>query len=276
MENFKLAWAYLEGVPLLMEMVRLAGGFALFFVLFLPIENLWPLKRKKYLARPLLRTDLLHFFVTNIISKFSIVLIMTPVIGFLSTAPFLRDLHAAASGQPAWVQLSMAIILSDLVHYWMHRWAHTVPFLWKFHAVHHSVEDMDWLATVRIHPVDQVLRRIAVFTTLTLAGLSESAFFFFWFVVSPIHAMFLHANFRIKIPIIRFVLTTPEFHHFHHVVDPINKNYSARLPFFDWLFGTLYMPRSERPGPFGIPDPIPSGYFAQLVYPFRALRTNKN
>lgn len=86
-----------------------------------------------------------------------------------------------------------------------------------------------------------------------------------------VQAIFVHANVRFRLGPLRWLFSTPEFHHWHHAAEPqaINKNYAGRLPLLDLLFGTLHMPRGRRPGAYGIGDPVPSGYLRQMAHPFR-------
>ena len=63
------------------------------------------------------------------------------------------------ASQPIWLQFIEIMVLTDLTQYWVHRVFHRVPFLWSFHAVHHSAQTMDWLAGSRMHVVEIVVLR---------------------------------------------------------------------------------------------------------------------
>jgi sterol desaturase/sphingolipid hydroxylase (fatty acid hydroxylase superfamily) len=165
-----------------------------------------------------------------------------------------------------------AVVLAALIvligQYWGHRLTHEVPFLWRFHAVHHSIENMDWLASARLHPIDQVFTQGVVVIPLYLLGFTGNVFggvlVFFTFL-----ALFQHANVRLRFPVVRWVINTPEWHHWHHAIDAeaIDKNFGT--PVIDKLFGTAYMPRDRWPSGFGTPDPVPPvSYARQLAYPF--------
>jgi sterol desaturase/sphingolipid hydroxylase (fatty acid hydroxylase superfamily) len=68
------------------------------------------------------------------------------------------------------------------------------------------------------------------------------------------------------------VIGTPQYHHWHHAVEPIDKNFAIHLPIIDRLFGTLYLPKDEWPERYGIEGrPVPEGWGKQLLWPLRRL-----
>ena len=82
-------------------------------------------------------------------------------------------------------------------------------------------------------------------------------------------AIFQHANVRLRFPVVRWIVPTPEWHHWHHATDPAARDRNFGLPLIDKVFGTAYLPRGRRPSGFGIADPVPAqGYVAHLRYPF--------
>lgn len=177
--------------------------------------------------------------------------------------------QAKIATQPIVIQVIEAILLADLGYYIAHRLLHTVPVLWKFHAVHHSVEQMDWLATVRVHPVDQVFTRFFQLIPIFCCGFSVKALGIYALFSSAI-AFFIHANTRLKLGFLTWIVATPQFHHWHHANDPAayNKNLAAQCPLFDLLFGTFYLPDRKIPQEYGIAETFPNGYFRQFLYPF--------
>jgi len=91
-----------------------------------------------------------------------------------------------------------------------------------------------------------------------------------------IQAMFIHANVRFTFGPLRWVLATPQFHHWHHGADPesVNRNFAVHLPLLDRLFGTCYLPKDRWPVSYGLADgtTVPPGYVRQLVDPFVSTR----
>ncbi len=236
-------------------------GIAVLFLIFVPMEKLFAFRPQKVFRRGFL-TDMTHLLVNNILITVGLlVAIVVALIPFF----WLRNLDIAASMPPA-VAVVVALLIVLFGQYWAHRLTHTVPFLWRFHSVHHSIEDMDWLASARVHPLDQVFTHAAVVIPLYLLGFNAAVFggvvVFFTFL-----ALFQHANVRIRFPVVRWVINTPEWHHWHHALDPINKNFGT--PAIDKLFGTAYMPHGKYPSGFGTSEPVPPvGYVRQLAYPF--------
>jgi sterol desaturase/sphingolipid hydroxylase (fatty acid hydroxylase superfamily) len=83
-------------------------------------------------------------------------------------------------------------------------------------------------------------------------------------------ALFQHANVRLRFPVLRWVINTPEWHHWHHAIDADARDKNFGLPIIDLIFGTAYLPKDARPTGFGTHDPVPQqGYFDHLAYPFR-------
>ena len=238
-------------------------GIAVLFLLFVPLEKLFALRPQKVFRRGFL-TDLTHLLVNNVLITIGVLVALV-----VALVPFfwVRRLDVAGALPPA-VAVTLAVLTVMVGQYWAHRMTHEVPFLWRFHAVHHSIENMDWLASARVHPIDQVFTHGAVVIPLYLLGFSGGAFggvvVFFTLL-----ALFQHANVRLRFPVLRWVINTPEWHHWHHALDreAINTNYG--IPVVDKIFGTAYMPRGRWPSGFGTREPVPPvGYGRQLAYPF--------
>ncbi len=154
--------------------------------------------------------------------------------------------------------------MGEIGFYWGHRWTHEVPLLWRFHAVHHAPEHIDWLVNTRAHPVDMVFTRLCGMVPLYVLGLggpaqggaiagADSVVPALVVIVGTLWGFFIHANVAWRFGPFEWLLATPAFHHWHHVVaGPINRNYAAMLPVLDRLFGTHHLPRREWPAAYGI------------------------
>jgi sterol desaturase/sphingolipid hydroxylase (fatty acid hydroxylase superfamily) len=181
--------------------------------------------------------------------------------------------RAAVAAQPFWLQAVEVVLLSDFFIYWGHRLQHRMPFLWRFHSVHHSAEHLDWLAAHREHPLDTVYTTSLInlpifllgFPVATLAGLI--AFRGLW-------AIYIHSNVRLPTGPLRVLLGAPELHHWHHDRDRDAGNYANISPIMDKLFGTYRCPDHE-PEAFGISEPIPRSYLGQMLHPFRWVATDR-
>lgn len=239
----------------------------LLFVLIVPFEKLFPRHRQK-----LRRHHVVHdmgYALSGPVLNFIGVLAAIPIaIITLGWVPGLaiRPLIALIPGS---VMPFVGLALFDLAIYWTHRWYHEVPFLWRFHSIHHSTEHLDWVSGFRNHPLDGTLIAPA-FMFLLAAGFS-SEFTGALAVVQIVLGLFLHANVRWRLKWLHKIVITPEFHHWHHANEPgaINSNYSVFLPAWDLLFGTYFMPKDRRPQRYGVNEYIPDGMVAQLHHPLR-------
>lgn len=247
--------------------VLLSTGLSLVVlgVMFRPLELAFPARRGQRLLRPAWGTDLL-FFLGQYLLWNGLVFGLLAQAGGHVAAWMPRGLRAAVAAQPWWAQAVEVVVLSDLLVYGGHRLQHRVPFLWRFHAVHHSAEHLDWLAAHREHPIDTVytvglvnLPAFALgFPLGTLAGLV--AFRGVW-------AIFLHSNVRLPLGPLRVLVGSPELHHAHHAKDRDAGNYANLSPLMDVLFGTYRRPPRE-PAEFGVREPFPRSYVGQLLHPF--------
>lgn len=250
------------------EIIEQFAALFVFFVIFTPLERFFALREEQKIFREGWRTDIIHFLLNRfLIDGGSLV-----VIGIL--AVFFHwiinpGFQARVASQPFLLQFLEAILIVDISAYFYHRLSHTCPLLWKFHAIHHSSAQMDWLASVRVHPLDQIFPRVVMFVPLYALGFTKETFGAYLFFAVPV-AFFIHSNVRLRFGFLRWIIVTPEYHHWHHSNDPEarNKNFSGQLPFLDWLFGTLYLPKNKRPESYGISEPMPKGYLAQLKFPF--------
>jgi sterol desaturase/sphingolipid hydroxylase (fatty acid hydroxylase superfamily) len=236
-------------------------------LLFIPMERLWTLREQK-IFRMGWQTDLKHFFVSHAgVQLFSFLTLIPVQVAFgWATRYGFRE---AVAAQPGWLQFFEILLVVDLVSYWVHRAFHQVPALWKFHAIHHSSIHMDWLAGSRTHLLDALVNRTLGFLPIFLLGFSAPALYAYLVFVS-FHAVYIHANVRHHWPWLRWVLATPEFHHWHHTSDEegIDKNFAVFLSFIDVAFGTAHQP-AYWPARYGtVKFQPPESYLGQLVYPF--------
>jgi sterol desaturase/sphingolipid hydroxylase (fatty acid hydroxylase superfamily) len=257
----------LVGAVVVSLVVRGAGaiiGFAVLFVVFVPLERRFALRPQAVFRRSYV-TDLTHFLLNRVFVTFgAIVFVVIAALPLL----WVRVIDVE-SMLPARVTMPLAVTLVVVGNYWGHRLTHTVPLLWRFHAVHHSIEHMDWVAAARLHPLDAAFTQAFTILPLFLLGYDERGFAGAAVFVTLL-AIFQHANLRIRFPGLRWIVNTPEWHHWHHAIDADARDKNFGLPIVDKLFGTAYLPRDRRPTGFGVDDAVPQdGYLRQLAYPFR-------
>jgi sterol desaturase/sphingolipid hydroxylase (fatty acid hydroxylase superfamily) len=166
-----------------------------------------------------------------------------------------------------WIQALLVVLGGDFLIYWGHRFQHRFDFLWRFHAIHHSSEHLDWLAAHREHPVDSLYTILIVNLPLFVVGFPVKPLAMFA-AFRGLWAIFIHANVRLPIGPLRALLGAPELHHWHHDRQRDSGNYANVSPLMDLLFGTYHCPDHE-PVAFGTGERLPRGYLGQLLFPFR-------
>ncbi len=237
--------------------------------MFAPIERFWPHRAEQRLFRIEWREDLFYYLVSSMMVQLFAFLALAPQAYVNAQTSNWDQLRLWVANLPWAVQFVLAVILSDLFQYWYHRAFHRVPFLWGFHAVHHSAKAMDWLAGARMHFVEIVLLRAVTSLPLFTLGFTPSvlqAYIGFVYVYSSL----LHANLAGDFDRLGHWLATPRFHHWHHGLEEeaVDVNFAIHLPLLDKLFGTFHLPPGRWPQAYGVPEAVPHGYLAQAKYPF--------
>ena len=245
----------------------MATGVSILFlaILFAPLEAAYPARPGQKFFRPQWWTDLCFLLGQYLIFNGLVLSLLTALslsIDGIVSAAFREFVRA----QPWWLQALEVIVLSDFCVYWGHRLQHRVPLLWRFHAIHHSAEHLDWLAAHREHPLDTVYTLTLInlpafllgFPVATLAGLV--AFRGLW-------AIYIHSNVRLPLGPLRMLIGAPELHHWHHDCARDAGNYANISPLMDLLFGTYRCPDHE-PQKFGIREKISPTWIGQMLYPF--------
>lgn len=242
---------------------------ALLLIIFIPLERLFPANRSQKIFRKGWQTDLAYLIINGALISTGLVAM---IIGYLAIQAYVTPVGvvAAIGSQPIWLQVIELIVFTDLIYYFMHRLFHAVPFLWRFHAIHHSSENLDWLAGHRVHAIDQILSKGASLAPAFILGFNDAAIIIYSFIFQW-HSVLLHANIPIRLGPLTWLVATPEFHHWHHTnrKEAHDKNFSGQFPLWDRIFGTAYLPDSETPGDYGVDDHIPSGFVSHFFHPFK-------
>jgi lathosterol oxidase len=239
-------------------------------LVFVPIERLFPRLPSQGTFRLGWTTDGLHFLVSHVLVELVSFLILLPSVAATSVLQ-PASLQSLVRRQPLAVQALEIVLLADLAQYAVHRAFHRLPLLWRFHSIHHSSRDLDWLAGSRLHLVDVVATRGLVLVPLSLLGFAPPALYAYLVFVS-FHAVLIHANVRFALRAIEPLLVTPRIHHWHHAIEPEarDRNFAVHLPWIDRVFGTAYLPDGAWPSGYGIAGhPVPEGYLRQLAHPLR-------
>lgn len=257
----------------MLDVLRLVAWLALLAVLLAPLERRWAVHRQRFF-RKAFGTDVVYYFLSGLAPK---LLTILPLTILAATAHRLQPsgFYAWVGQMPIWLRLSAAMVVGEIGAYWGHRWSHEIPFLWRFHSIHHSSEELDWLVSARAHPIDKLVMRFAGLIPMYLLGLAQplggdvDLVPMIVSVVSNVWGYFIHTNVKWRLGWFEWIISSPAFHHWHHTNDGpelLNKNYAPMLPWVDWCFGTFYLPR-KWPQKYGTDSPMPSGLADQLLQP---------
>jgi lathosterol oxidase len=249
-----------------------ALNLLLYAAVFVPLERLFALRPSQQVFRRQWPLDLTYFFVNSLLIEILTVLTLKPAVLAFGWAR-VDSVTAIVSSLPLAIQVTALLLVADFTQYWVHRAFHTWP-LWRFHAIHHSVEEMDWLAGSRLHLVDVVVTRGLTYTPVFVLGFSDAALLIYVFIVAA-QATFIHANVHWEFRLLRRIVATPAFHHWHHSAerDAVDKNFAVHTPLWDLAFGTYYLP-DRWPREYGLAHGgrVPERWLSQFVHPFRRIR----
>ncbi len=238
-------------------------------LIFIFIEKLFAHRKDQPVFRAEWQTDFHHFIVNHMIVGFVLLatnLMMHKFFGWAAN----DGVRGWVQGLPFWVAVLLIVLVADFVQYWTHRAYHEVPILWRLHAVHHSAKSMDWLAGSRQHILELLITRTLVLAPIYVLGFSKEVIDAY-IVIVGFQAVFNHANVSVRLGPLRYIIVTPNFHHWHHSQDQaaLDRNYAAHYAFLDYLFGTAVKSDQLWPEKYGVlGDYVPNGFVKQFKFPF--------
>ena len=266
----KIVEVYRTQIPIIV-------GLAALFTILTIFKSQASKPEKVWWRNPGLLTDITYALLHGLLAPYfrlpATIIVVVLLSGIMTTEQAV-DFFASGRGPlsvlPFWGQVIVYLVVSDFLLYWIHRIFHGAA-MWRFHAIHHSSEEVDWTTTYRFHPVNVMLQPSLVFIIMLAMGISPQVIAF----VLPfdiITAAWVHSNLNWTLGPLKYVIATPVFHRWHHthLDQGGNSNFAPTFSLWDWLFGTFYMPEGKQPMVFGQDDPLlPEGYFKQLVYPLK-------
>ncbi len=256
---------------LLIDLTRLCLWLTILSAIFVPLERLLAL-HPRTIWRKDTGIDLGYYFLGGLLPA----LLLSVPLGIVAWAaarfvPY--GLVKMTAEMPFWIRALASLVVAETGYYWGHRWMHAIPLLWRFHAVHHSAEHIDFLVNTRAHPGDLVFSRLCGAIPLYVlglagpAGVTGAAMPVLITLSGIVWGFFIHANLRLKFGPLAWIVSTPMFHHWHHATHPRDKNFASTLPWLDRIFGTYHAPKGQWPPSYGIAETIPASFGGQLVWP---------
>jgi sterol desaturase/sphingolipid hydroxylase (fatty acid hydroxylase superfamily) len=262
----QVAVAHNDGRPAWLGVDFFVLNLLLYSGVFVPLERLFALRSDQPVFRRQWPIDLIYFFLNSLLIEVLTLFTVKPV------AILFDPVRIDRLGLlPLVMQVPALLLVADFTQYWVHRGFHASRWLWPFHAIHHSIEQMDWLAGSRLHLVDVIVTRGLTYVPIFVLGFSERALMAYVFIVA-VQATFIHANVKWALKPLQRIVVTPAFHHWHHSAEPqsIDKNFAVHTPAWDLLFGTYYLP-GRWPEAYGLAHQrdVPARWTSQFVYPLR-------
>jgi sterol desaturase/sphingolipid hydroxylase (fatty acid hydroxylase superfamily) len=232
------------------------------------LETLWPYDRdeRHKLVRKGLWVDLVEY---GIVQSYVLGFVINPLVHLIDDTTGMSQ-HGIVSAWPFWLQLGFFILLHDFYIYWFHRFQHKNKYLWRVHEAHHSAVSIDWIAGARSHPIEILINQTIEVGAMVLLGGGPELPILIKMLISASWGMWIHANVGVRSGWLQKIINGPEMHRWHHSMTfrAGGQNYATKFAFWDWMFGSAYLPAEKPPG-YGISNPFPPGYFAQVAACFR-------
>jgi sterol desaturase/sphingolipid hydroxylase (fatty acid hydroxylase superfamily) len=261
----------------LMSWVRLCAWLLVLALIFLPLERLFGLHRQRFFRKSLAQ-DLGYYFINGLVPGLLLAVPLSlAALGAHAVVPW--RIQSAVAAWPLWQRILAGLVVGEIGFYWGHRWTHQIPFLWRFHSIHHSPEHLYFLLSSRAHPLDNVFTRLCGLVPAYILGVADpltptgSLVPLVIVLVATAWGFFIHSNVRWRLGPLEWVISSPAFHHWHHTRgEQRDHNFASMLPWIDRIFGTYYLPRKQWPSAYGIDAKLPASLGAQLLYPLRLAR----
>jgi len=250
--------------------------------LCLILERIWPWRKQQKMLRREFAQDLFWLIFNGHYA--GILLAHVAAFLFVWAAPTVDRVRSLnlLTAQPAWVQFVAFLVFKDFLEWGIHNLLHRVPWLWEFHKLHHSIEELDWIGNFRFHWMEIVVYQGLTYFPLVILGVDGRVILAIAVVVTILGHL-NHSNLDISWGPVRYVLNSPRMHVWHHDLEwpadhPHGVNFGIAFSVWDWVFGTAYWPGREaspqqKPGRLGFMgmESFPRGLSARILYPISRL-----
>jgi len=216
------------------------------------LERLRPWRREQRVLRSQFGQDLFWLLFNGQYAGLLLAIVAAYAFGWLSPAFERAEGVRLLGAQPIWFQFAVFFVAKDFIEWLIHNALHRVPWLWSFHKVHHSIEQLDWIGNFRFHWMEIVVYRSLSYFPLIVLGADERVLLPIA-VLSTLIGHLNHSNINITWGPLRYLLNSPRMHVWHHAYGQVDNhrhgvNFGINLSIWDWLFGTAYWPdESECP-----------------------------
>jgi sterol desaturase/sphingolipid hydroxylase (fatty acid hydroxylase superfamily) len=244
------------------------------------LEATFPWRKNQSLLRKDFWLDTFYMFFNFYIFKLVIFIAFSNVVEQFFLSFFGGNIQSLAlfdlSTLPLWAQLLIFFIATDFIQWFTHIMLHHIPFLWRFHKVHHSVEEMGFAAHLRYHWMENVIYTPMKYITVMVIGgfTPEMAYIVFYTAIAIGHLN--HANVKLTYGPLKYIFNNPVMHLWHHAYNlpdnrPFGMNYGISLSLWDYIFRTNYIPKEDGEIPLGFPglDHFPKDFKGQVFYGFK-------
>jgi sterol desaturase/sphingolipid hydroxylase (fatty acid hydroxylase superfamily) len=247
------------------------------------LEVAFPWRKDQPLVRKDFFLDLFYMFFNfflfgligyNALSEVVVTFFNTEILGGVFGIKNLVAISVKAL--PIGIQLLLMFVIRDFIQWNIHRLLHRTAWLWEFHKLHHSVEEMGFAAHLRYHWGENIIYRVLEYIPLALIGFGIKDFIIVHLIGLTIGHL-NHANIYLPIGRLRYIFNTPQMHIWHHAEELPTRtgvNFGLSLSLWDYLFKTAYIPHDGRDIKLGFKDgqDFPSSFWQQLITPFKRLK----
>jgi sterol desaturase/sphingolipid hydroxylase (fatty acid hydroxylase superfamily) len=244
-----------------------SGAVVICALIIIILERIYPYDKGQKFLRSQFWND---FALYSLVQSYILGVVISYIIQWIDSLSGLTRLHIVTNWGLGW-QLLFFLVIHDFYIYSFHRFQHSSKYFWRIHEAHHSTHEVDWLSGSRSHSLEILVNQTIEFSVIVLLGappevpLIKAAMDGVW-------GMYIHSNIDVHSGWLQYIINGPEMHRWHHATDAdaVDKNFSTKLAFWDWIFGTGFLPKKRKPEGYGLTDTsFPENYFQQHVYAFR-------